>query len=221
MSEVISNSPSPEKGLIGDSAVFTRRKMFGLLAATGSGLLLSTPGAHAFLNFFESYAPASSSLLADLGIPSEWRDRLGPYLPGYVQYVKSLGLQVVKVKAVIQPHTKVRGGVRNTLPPKAIWKNIRYTLKVVDGLASRLELPPSELVSVYRSPAYNARCAGAKSNSYHIRNNAIDVKFPCSPGKVAAMAKEMRAAGLFRGGVGRYGGFTHIDTRGSNVDWRG
>jgi hypothetical protein len=29
----------------------------------------------------------------------------------------------------------------------------------------------------------------------------------------------MRNCGLFRGGVGGYGGFTHIDTRGQNIDW--
>jgi hypothetical protein len=29
----------------------------------------------------------------------------------------------------------------------------------------------------------------------------------------------MRSTGLFQGGVGRYGSFTHIDTRGSNADW--
>jgi hypothetical protein len=29
----------------------------------------------------------------------------------------------------------------------------------------------------------------------------------------------MRKEGVFKGGVGRYPGFTHIDTRGSNADW--
>ena len=47
----------------------------------------------------------------------------------------------------------------------------------------------------------------------------MDIVFNCPPGKVAAMARAMRSAGLFKGGVGRYGSFTHIDTRGSNADW--
>lgn len=100
-----------------------------------------------------------------------------------------------------------------------MWPNIRSTLRVADSLADRLDLKMKDVISVYRSPAYNSRCPGAKSNSYHTRNNAMDIVFPCKPGKVAAMARAMRATGLFRGGVGRYGGFTHIDTRGANVDW--
>ncbi len=40
--------------------------------------------------------------------------------------------------------------------------------------------------------------AQAKSNSYHMRNIAIDVTFNCAPGKVAAMARAMRATGLSR-----------------------
>jgi uncharacterized protein YcbK (DUF882 family) len=99
-----------------------------------------------------------------------------------------------------------------------MWKNIRSTLRVVDSLADRLDVPVKDIVSVYRTPAYNARCPGAKSNSYHLLNNAMDVVFTCPPGKVAAMARAMRSAGLFKGGVGPTG-FTHIDTRGTNADW--
>ena len=40
-----------------------------------------------------------------------------------------------------------------------------------------------------------------------------------SPGKVAAMVRAMKSSGLFKGGVGRYGNFTHVDTRGQNADW--
>jgi uncharacterized protein YcbK (DUF882 family) len=125
----------------------------------------------------------------------------------------------MSIRQVIAPHAKTHGSVRNTLPPRFLWRNIRSTLKVVDQLAERLDMPVGEIVSVYRTPAYNARCPGAKSNSYHVRNNAMDIVFNCPPGKVAAMARAMRATGLFKGGVGRYGSFTHIDTRGSNADW--
>ncbi len=105
--------------------------------------------------------------------------------------------------------------VHNSLPPRSMWPNVRSTLKVIDSLADRLDLQVKDVVSVYRSPAYNAKCPGAKSNSFHMRNNAIDIVFPCAPGKVAAMARAMRSSGMFAGGVGRYAGFTHIDTRGT------
>lgn len=154
-----------------------------------------------------------------LGIPREWQKILGAQLPGYVGYLQSLRLRHVTVAQIIEPHTKVHGSIHNTLPPKAMWRNIKNTLKVIDALAYRLEMPVDEVVSAYRSPAYNSTCPGAKSNSYHMRNNAIDIRFDCAPGKVAAMARAMRSTGLFQGGVGRYSSFTHVDTRGKNADW--
>ena len=120
---------------------------------------------------------------------------------------------------MISTHPKSHGSNHNTLPPRFLWRNIRSTLKVVDSLAERLDLQVEEVVSAYRTRAYNARCPGARSSSYHLCNNAMDVVFKCPPGKVAAMARAMRATGLFKGGVGRYRGFTHIDTRGANADW--
>ncbi|MCX7869930.1 MAG: D-Ala-D-Ala carboxypeptidase family metallohydrolase, partial [Terrimicrobiaceae bacterium] len=184
------------------------------------GWLASSAPAGAFFNFFEAYAPAPKGLLDQLDIPEEWAVRLGPSLPAYCKFLQSLGLQRLAIRQIIAPHTNERRGVRNALPPKPLWRNVRETLRVIDGLSRRLELRPREVVSVYRTPAYNARCPGARSNSWHLRNNAVDIKFPCSPGLVAAMLKEMRAAGVFRGGIGRYGGFTHVDTRGTNADWR-
>jgi uncharacterized protein YcbK (DUF882 family) len=89
----------------------------------------------------------------------------------------------------------------------------------VDKVSARLGEPVHEVISVYRCPAYNATCPGAKSHSYHMRNNAVDMRFNASPRKVAATARDMRKAGLFKGGVGQYPGFTHVDTRGSNADW--
>jgi hypothetical protein len=45
------------------------------------------------------------------------------------------------------------------------------------------------------------------------------VKFPVRASKVTAMARELRNLGLFKGGVGGYWNFTHIDARGTNVNW--
>jgi hypothetical protein len=200
-------------------AVLTRRKMFGMLAMTGAGLLASTPRASGFFNIFQMLAPAPPGTLDRMGIPEEWRARLGPHLPAYAHYLKTLNLRHLTVRQIIDPHRRTRGKILNTLPPKSLWRQIRETARVIDSLSKRLELQPSEVVSAYRTPAYNRSCRGAR-HSRHLVNNAIDIQFPCSPGKVTAMAREMRAAGLFRGGVGLYRGFTHIDTRGSNVDWR-
>ena len=196
-----------------------RRGVLRLLALTGASLLAGGQNSHAFLDFLSGYGEASPDALRSLKIPAEWSRMLGPTLPAYVAFLHKQNLRHLTVREVIEPHTNARGRVHNSLPPRALWGNVRSTLKVVDMLAPRLDAPIDRVVSVYRSPAYNARCPGAKSNSLHMRNNAVDIVFDCAPGKVAAMARAMRATGLFRGGVGRYRGFTHIDTRGSNADW--
>lgn len=201
-------------------SLLTRRGALRLLALTGAGMLASgTQSQAGFLDFLFSSQPMSPEELKKYGIPKEWMTQLGVNLPGYAAYLRKADLHAVTVKQVVSPHMHVRGTVRNCLPPRAMWANLRATLKVIDSLADRLDLPVKEIVSAYRSPAYNAKCPGAKSNSFHMRNIAIDVTFPCAPGKVAAMARAMRATGLFKGGVGRYGGFTHVDTRGANADW--
>jgi hypothetical protein len=190
-----------------------------LLAFTGASLLAGGQNSQAFMDFFSGYSEASPEMMRSLKIPAEWSRLLGPTLPAYVSFLQKQNLRNLTVRQVIEPHTHVRGKVHNSLPPRAIWSNVRSTLRVIDMLAPRLDSPIEEVVSVYRSPAYNARCPGAKSNSFHTRNNAVDIVFDCAPGKVAAMARAMRAAGLYKGGVGRYRGFTHIDTRGNNADW--
>jgi hypothetical protein len=198
--------------------VFTRRRALGLFALSGLGLLTTSSNGSAFWDFFDALAN-SGGPAKPVNVPASLIRDLGPHTRSYATYLARLSLRHVDVVEVLEAHAKTRGGVKNTLPPRSLWGNIRNTIRVVDKLVDRLDAPITTIVSVYRSPAYNRRCAGAKSNSYHLRNNAIDIKLACPPGKVASMARAMRGAGLFRGGVGRYGSFTHIDTRGSNSDW--
>jgi hypothetical protein len=200
-------------------SLLTRRGVLRLLALTGAGLAAGSETSHAFLDFFSSFQSTPRGILAKLDVPTGWIPQLGPLLPNYAEFLQRVKLRQMSVRQVIAPHAKSHGIVQNTLPPRYMWRNIQSTLKVVDQVADRLDMPVEEIISVYRTPAYNARCPGAKSNSYHLRNNAMDVVFKCPPGKVAAMARAMRAIGLFKGGVGRYSGFTHIDTRGTNADW--
>ena len=200
-------------------SLLTRRGVLRLLALTGASLAAGSETSNALADFFSSYQTTSRGSLTRLDIPSEWIPQLGSLLPSYADYIERARLRNLSVRQMIAPHTKSHGSIHNTLPPRFLWRNIRSTLKVVDSLAERLDLHVEEVVSAYRTRAYNARCPGARSSSYHLCNNAMDVVFKCPPGKVAAMARAMRATGLFKGGVGRYRGFTHIDTRGANADW--
>lgn len=109
----------------------------------------------------------------------------------------------------------------NTDPPRSLWENILPTARVLDELRARIGSPLT-LSSVYRSPAYNRVIAGA-SQSQHMEFKACDfvAHGRGSPADWASMLRAMRQEGLFRGGIGIYPSFVHVDTRGSNADWQG
>jgi len=151
--------------------------------------------------------------------PEEWVRLQGRNLKGYASYINSLKLKNISTHDVISAHAKQRGTVWNCLPPRQWWKRMGYTLKVVDRVSSTIKVPVKEIVSAYRCPKYNARCSGAKRRSWHQANVALDVKFHTSARTVTAHARSLRDRGLFKGGIGSYSSFTHIDTRGTNVNW--
>jgi hypothetical protein len=152
-------------------------------------------------------------------LPPEWALHHGQDLLDYTRYLLALKLERIYPEQVILAHAKSHGAIWNTLPPRAWWPRMGYTLRVVDRIARHLGMPVEEIVSAYRCPAYNAHCPGAKSGSWHQSNHALDVVFPTRPSAVTAMARALRDRGLFSGGVGGYSSFTHIDTRGTNINW--
>ncbi|NNC88840.1 MAG: DUF882 domain-containing protein [Akkermansiaceae bacterium] len=137
----------------------------------------------------------------------------------YARYLSSLRFRHLGVEDIIAAHARRKGSVWNTIPPRQYWRNMKRTLLVADEVAARLGSSVQVVTSAYRSPAYNARCRGAMPNSFHKQNYALDLQFHASPYTVARVARSVREEGKFRGGVGRYSGFTHIDTRGYNADW--
>jgi uncharacterized protein YcbK (DUF882 family) len=115
-----------------------------------------------------------------------------------------------------------RNGVKNSQPPKRLWKNIVQTLRIVDELRASFG-KPCRILSSYRSPAYN-RAIGGAPLSQHLEFTALDIAFDgISPQRVYDRLIEWRRAGKFTGGLGLYpsSGFVHIDTRGTNATWRG
>lgn len=152
-------------------------------------------------------------------LPEEWWQQNGAAASQYLRYLNRLNLRRVNAAQVLESHAKSKNGVWNSIPPKAWWNRMGYTLRVVERVAQELNVSSVEVISAYRSPAYNARCAGAKRGSWHQANVAVDVKFPVRASVVTATARELRDLGLFRGGVGGYWNFTHIDARGKNINW--
>ena len=152
-------------------------------------------------------------------LPEEWAAQQGHLAIDYLLYLNTLHLQRVSPQQVLETHAKSKGPIWNTLPPKVWWNRIGYTLRVVDRIAAEMNVAQVEVISAYRCPAYNAHCPGAKSGSWHQANIAADVKFPAPAAQVTATARNLRDLGLFKGGVGGYWNFTHIDCRGHNINW--
>lgn len=193
---------------------FNRRSALGVLGGSSLAMIASSLPASAFFSRGTAVEPVDFS-----GLPAEWVRIQGDNLKGYANFLNSLKLKKLSPEQIIEAHAKRRGSVWNMLPPKALWKNNARTFKVIDRVAIEMNQPVKEVVSAYRSPAYNARCPGASRGSWHQANVAVDVQFHTRASSVAAVTRNLRARGLFKGGVGRYSSFTHIDTRGQNFDW--
>lgn len=105
----------------------------------------------------------------------------------------------------------------NTDPPGNLWSNVLPLVVALNEIRRRAGIPIS-LSSVYRSPAYN-RAIGGASRSLHMQFKAADIVSRLSPSRLAVIAREVRADGIFTGGIGVYRTFVHVDVRGHNVDF--
>lgn len=195
---------------------FDRRRFIRLLALAGVGAL-SVQKIDTFKQAWDEGWGIAESLMPRMRLDASV---LSPEAlrSAYSMFLVAQGFSHVPVPVILAPHFNRHGAVQNCLPPEHLWKNILPTLKVVDRLAKELG-EKVRINSAYRSPAYNATCPGAAKWSQHLRNNALDVQFRSVPAEVARAARSLREKGLFRGGIGLYAGFTHIDTRGRNSDW--
>lgn len=203
-----------------------RRRVIGGLGLASLGLLTSSTSASAAATPKVTVSSPARSLagsqnqridLTDLN--PDWARKQGSLLPEYTRYLWNLKLKAISPAQVIEAHAKNKGSIWNTLPPKAWWTRMGYTLRVADRIALEMNVNQVEVVSAYRCPAYNANCEGARSRSWHQANVAVDVKFPTRASLVTKTARNLRDRGLFKGGVGGYWDFTHIDTRGENMNW--
>ena len=190
------------------------RRSFIVTAGLSASAIIATNQASSAFALFGSRSKIDTSRF-----PKEWVRRNGGEIHAYARYIKSLRLRHIGTEEVLLAHAKRKGSLWNTLPPRSMWKHMGRTLWVADEISHRLGGSIKDVTSAYRSPSYNARCPGAKPNSYHKANFALDMKYHASPSTVSRIAKSIREEGRFQGGVGRYSSFTHIDTRGYNASW--
>ena len=117
---------------------------------------------------------------------------------------------------------KARNGVKNSPPPRKLWKKVVPTLRIVDDLRDSFG-KPCTILSSYRSPDYNRKVGGA-THSQHLGFTALDISIKgVSAKRVYERLLKWRQEGRFTGGLGYYPstGFVHIDTRGRNATWWG
>ena len=136
----------------------------------------------------------------------------------YSDYIDSLGLEHISGRELIDYSRRTRSGVKAGIPPKSKWENLTETLFLVDAVRKYYGKPVT-ITSAYRCPEYNKLCGGA-SQSWHMQGYAIDfVVMGVASYKVRDLLIKWRNEGTFKGGVGRYSTFTHVDTRGGNATW--
>jgi hypothetical protein len=143
----------------------------------------------------------------------------------FVSFVGGLGLQHFSADELLYLGGQNALGQScaglNSYPPEPLWPNVAPTAAILDRLRADMG-KPVHILSAYRSPAYNTCISGAAANSVHMRYMAID--FVCdagTPSQWTAKLADYRLRGLFRGGIGTYSSFVHVDTRGENRNWTG
>ena len=196
---------------------YTKRQYLKTVAFTTSSFLIGNQSVNSG-NWFSNKFKNNKEKVP--GIPQSWIDLEGEVVYKYAHYILDLNLKNITPQMVIAPHFKKRGTVQNTLPPKEMWNKMKPTLLVIDALSESMGSPINDIVSAYRSPTYN-RAVRGKSRSYHMSNQAVDVTFKkANPWRVAKAVRHLRDKEKeFKGGIGTYSGFVHIDTRGQNVNW--
>lgn len=133
-------------------------------------------------------------------------------------FIDGLNLRYFKGREFIAYARRRNSGGLAGIPPKSMWKNIVPTLMVVDQLRHHYG-KAIKLTSTYRSYGYNKACGGSK-NSYHKQFKALDIQVSGhKPTTIFNRLKRWRDAGVFKGGLGKYSTFVHIDTRGHNSTW--
>lgn len=107
---------------------------------------------------------------------------------------------------------------QNTLPSDDLWNNVIPLVKALDALCDGLGYPVV-ILSCHRNARYNAAVNGVPGSQHLLFQAADFVARKGSPDDWYNAARDLRDSGQFRGGLGLYDGFVHLDVRGTNVDW--
>lgn len=109
----------------------------------------------------------------------------------------------------------------NSDPDPSLYPNVVPLVNLLEKIRQEVGAPV-RLLSIYRSPDYNRDVGGAAS-SRHMQFDAADFEVlggdAGNSDRWYKIAKSLRDKGEFKGGIGVYKTFVHVDTRGSNAFW--
>jgi hypothetical protein len=105
----------------------------------------------------------------------------------------------------------------NSIPPEVIWPSIIPTLKFLDTVRERAGR--IRLVSIFRDEAYNRAIGGARFSQHRFFRAADAHPLECSPRELWDICVDERRKQNFKGGLGRYNTFVHVDCRGTKATW--
>ena len=113
----------------------------------------------------------------------------------------------------------------NSDPPSHLWEAVLPLVRVLEEFRKRVA-SPVVLTSVYRDLSYNTTIGGA-TRSQHMAFTAADFKVvgegegegAGTTGEWAELMQQIRSDGFFKGGIGVYNTFVHVDVRGTRADW--
>lgn len=171
-------------------------------------------------------APFTTAFLTGSGVPNALiaGEEVWPDLADFKAFIAGLGLRYFEPDEFLVKGNQNGSGPcqgKNSFPPRSLWPNLTHTARMIDAIRDEMQ-SAIRITSCYRSPSYNS-CIGGESASLHMKFNAID--FVCNSGtpeiwrRVAARLRDEVPA--FKGGIGRYSTFVHIDTRGTVANWVG
>lgn len=137
----------------------------------------------------------------------------------FADYFDTLGIKHFNAEEFTEYFHVHRRGVTNSEPPREMWGNIVPTIRIVDALRAHWG-KSIVLLSSYRSPAYNRAIGDAAPKSFHMQFKALDIAVSGkTPRQVFDQLSKWRDEGRFKGGLGLYNTFVHVDTRGTNATW--
>lgn len=137
-----------------------------------------------------------------------------------LHYAKIRNFKASEVLYLGNSHNNPRSDLfgKNSYPPVSLWFNILPTLKIVDDLRDYFSKRVF-LTNIYRDNIYNQLIDGASGSSHNLFNAIDFVVEDVKPIEAFELLVDWRKNEKFKGGIGSYDSFTHVDTRGTNATW--